>query len=238
MAQKGITVSDVFNKLAGNFNEAANEIKKAYDSASKSALGEVASIKAVISVAQDEKISRRERLAAVNELQSKYPAYFGNLSKEQILYGDLSKEIKNVAKALIDKAAAEKISEKAGDAAYKELQLNAKLVKAKQNLAIAERDYLAAAKDPGRAASVESLSLAIDKAKQSLANVRKEITKNNGQLDQYEKILNKIAKTDISGKANEEDVKAAAAAEKQRLADLKKQTKSEEKRTKELKNKN
>jgi hypothetical protein len=221
MAQKGITISDVFNKLSGNFNEAASEIKKAYETSTKSALGEVASIKAVIQVAQDEKVSRRERLAAVNELQSKYPAYFGNLSKEQILYGDLSKEIKDVAKALIDKAAAEKISEKAGDAVYKELQLNAKLIKAKQNLAIAERDFLEAAKDPGRAASVESLSLAVDKSKQSLLNVRKEIEKNNGQLDQYEKILNKITKTEIGGKANEEDAKAAAEAEKQRLAEIK-----------------
>jgi hypothetical protein len=221
MAQKGITISDVFNKLAGNFDEAASEIKKAYETSTKSALGEVASIKAVIKVAQDENVSRRERLAAVNELQSKYPAYFGNLSKEQILYGDLSKEIKDVAKALIDKAAAEKISEKAGDAVYKELQLNAKLIKAKQNLAIAERDFLEAAKDPGRAASVESLSLAVDKAKQSLLNVRKEIEKNNGQLDQYEKILNKITKTEIGGKANEEDAKAAAEAEKQRLAEIK-----------------
>jgi hypothetical protein len=82
MAQKGITISDVFNKLSGNFSQAGQDIKKAYEESTKSALGEVASIKAVIAVAQDEKASRRDRLAAVSELQSKYPAYFGNLSTE------------------------------------------------------------------------------------------------------------------------------------------------------------
>jgi ComEC/Rec2-related protein len=67
--------------------------------------------------------------------------YFGNLSTEQIMYGDLSKEIGGVAKALIAKGVAEKISEKAGDALYKQYQINARLIKAKEDLAIAEKNY-------------------------------------------------------------------------------------------------
>lgn len=207
LAQQGLTIGDVFNKLSGNFNQAAQDIKKAYEESSKAALGEVASIKAVISVAQDENISRRERLAAVSELQSKYPAYFGNLTKEQILYGDLSEQIRNVSKALINKAVAEKVSEKAGNAAYRELELNGRLIKAKETLANAERQYLSAAKDPGRGASVEGLSLGIDRAKKSLQGVREELIKNANQIKQYEKILNVTTRTEIKGKANETDVK-------------------------------
>jgi hypothetical protein len=221
MAQKGITISDVFNKLSGNFSQAAQDIKKAYEESSKSALGEVASIKAVIAVAHDENISRRERLAAVNELQSKYPAYFGNLSKEQIMYGDLKGVIDDVSTALINKAVAEKVAEKAGDAQYKLLQLNYKLIQAKKDLKTAEDEYLAAAKDPSAGASVERLALNIDNAKLKIVQTSKEWQKANKEVETYQRTLNAVTKTDIKGKANEADVKAAAEAEKQRLADLK-----------------
>jgi hypothetical protein len=208
LAQKGLTISDVFNKLSGNFNQAAQDIKKAYEESSKSALGEVASIKAVIAVARDETASRRDRLAAVNELQSKYPAYFGNLTQEQIKYGDLSKVIKSVSDALINKAVAEKVSEKAGDAAYKQLQLNAQLLKAKENLTKAEENYLKAARSTS-GATVEPALLAIDRAKAGLQGVRDRIIENQKQLSQLQSILNKTTATGISQKAAEADLKAA-----------------------------
>jgi hypothetical protein len=221
MAQKGITISDVFNKLSGNFSQAAQDIKKAYEESSKSALGEVASIKAVIAVAQDENASRRDRLAAVKELQSIYPAHFGNLSKERIMYGDLKGVIDDVSTALINKAVAEKVAEKAGDAQYKLLQLNYKLIQAKKDLKTAEDEYLAAAKDPSAGASVERLALNIDNAKLKIVQTSKEWQKANKEVETYQRTLNAVTKTDIKGKANEADVKAAAEAEKQRLADLK-----------------
>jgi uncharacterized protein YbjQ (UPF0145 family) len=132
MAQKGLTLSDVFNMISGNFDQAAQNIKKAYNESSEAALGEVSSLKALISVAQDDKVARRERLQAVKDIQKQYPGYFGNLTTEQIMYGDLTKQINDVSQALINKKVAEKISEKAGAAAFKELQLNAQLLKAKQ----------------------------------------------------------------------------------------------------------
>jgi hypothetical protein len=217
MAQKGLTISDVFQMLSGNFDQAARDIKKAYEESSKSALGEVASIKAVISVAQDETKSRRERLAAVNELQSKYPAYFGNLTQEQILYGDLSGKINDVSKALINKAVAEKISEKAGDAEFKRLQLNKQLIDAKRELTseIKTQQELGGVDAAGNSSDTSGKALA------KLKNVRAEIIKNNKALEQYQVLLNKYAATDAQENATEAEVKAAAEAEKKRLADLK-----------------
>lgn len=218
LAQKGLTLSDVFNYLSGNFSQAAQDIKKAYEESSKSALGEVASIKAVIAVAQDENASRRERLAAVNELQTKYPAYFGNLSKEEVMYGNLSEQIKNVSQALINKAVAEKVSEKAGDAQYKLLGLNYKMIQAKKDLEKAEQQYLAAAKDPSAGASVERLALNIDNAKLKIVQTRKEWQKANNEVQTYQRTLDTVTKTGIAGKANESDVKAQIAAEKKAAA--------------------
>lgn len=208
MAQKGLTISDVFNMLSGNFSQAAQDIKKAYEESSKSALGEVASIKAVIAVAKDETASRRDRLAAVNELQSKYPAYFGNLTEEQIKYGDLSKEIDSVSKALIAKALAEKISEKAGDAQFKILQLNAQLIKDKETLIKAEKTLQNAAKSGSSAQAMATYSNELNRAKNNLQETRKEWIAANKEAEKYQSTLDKVTKTNVSTKASEDQLKA------------------------------
>jgi hypothetical protein len=217
MAQKGLTISDVFQMLSGNFDQAAKDIKKAYEESSKSALGEVASIKAVISVAQDETKSRRERLQAVKDLQDKYPAYFGNLSTEQIMYGDLSGKIDDVSRALINKSVAEKIAEKAGDAEYKRLQLNKQLIDAKRDLATEQRilDQMGSTDAMGNEVASTSKAIA------NLKRIREERAKNAKDLERFNAILKKYAATETQENATEAEAKAAAEAEKKRLADLK-----------------
>jgi hypothetical protein len=207
MAQKGLTVSDVFQMLSGNFNQAARDIKNAYEEASKSALGEVASIKAVIAVAKDETTSRRNRLAAVNELQSKYPAYFGNLSNEQIMYGDLSKAIDDVSMALMNKSVAEKISSKAGDAQFKLLTLNAKILKDKENIRKAEENLQRAVTNGASAQALATYSNELNRYKNILQDTRKEWIAANKDVQTYQKTLNIVTKTDITSKATEKDVK-------------------------------
>jgi hypothetical protein len=223
MAQKGLTVSDVFQMLSGNFNQAAQDIKKAYEESSKSALGEVASIKAVIAVAQDDTKSRRERLQAVEDLQKQYPAYFGNLSTEQIMYGDLSKEIGGVAKALIAKGVAEKISDKAGDALYKQYQINARLIKAKEDLAIAEKNYNDERSSWDNSAQHFELLREYrnirDEARNTLQDVRKEWISSEKQVKQYENTLKNVTGTITKSNLGESEAKAAAAAAKKAAAE-------------------
>jgi hypothetical protein len=220
LAQKGLTLSDVFNMMSGNFDQAAQDIKKAYEESTKSALGEVASIKSVIAIAKDETTSRRERLAAVDELQSKYPAYFGNLSNEQIMYGDLSGEIDKVTQSLINKSVAEKLSDKAGDALLKQLQINYKMIEAKKDLAQAEKEY-EIIRNQGYTTGLDAAGKNLVKQGLIVKELRAEWLAVNSQINQYQKVINTFAKTDISEKATESEIKAAAEAAKARLAEQK-----------------
>jgi len=63
-------------------------------------------------------------------LQNKYPAYFGNLTKEQILTGNLTTVTKELSKAIIARAEASAIADKIGELASKKLDLQIKKEKA------------------------------------------------------------------------------------------------------------
>lgn len=123
LAQSGLSVGDVIDKITGNFDEFGATIKKISVDAAKNSGQEIAGLKALISVAQDDVNSRKDRLIAVDELQSKYPGYFGNLTKEQILTGDLTAVTRELSKAIIARAEASAIADKIGELAAKKLDL-------------------------------------------------------------------------------------------------------------------
>lgn len=77
---------------------------------------------------QDTSRSMEERNAAVNELQKKYPSYFGNMSKENILVGKSKAGYKELTKALIANAQARAIENKMVENNSKILDLNAKRI--------------------------------------------------------------------------------------------------------------
>jgi len=134
MAQSGLSVNDVVNKLTGNFDEFGAALNKISVDAAKSSGQEIAGLQALVSVAQDDTNARKDRLLAIDELQSKYPAYFGNLSKEQILTGDLTSVTKELSKAIIARAEATAIADKIGELASKKLDLQIKKEKEILNL--------------------------------------------------------------------------------------------------------
>lgn len=53
---------------------------------------------------QDNKRSMKERIAAIDELRSKYPSYFGNMSNEEILVGNAAKSYEQLRKDLVASA--------------------------------------------------------------------------------------------------------------------------------------
>jgi hypothetical protein len=134
LAQSGLTVGDVINKITGNFDAFGAELNKISVDAAKSSGQEIAGLNALVSVAQDEVNSRKDRLIAVEELQSKYPGYFANLTKEQILTGDLTAVTIELSKAIIARAEASAISDKIGELAAKKLDLEIKKEKELINL--------------------------------------------------------------------------------------------------------
>jgi len=61
--------------------------KQAYEQQVQYASSEISRSKILLETAKNVSLSYKERVKAVNELQSRYPDYLGNLSKEEILAG-------------------------------------------------------------------------------------------------------------------------------------------------------
>lgn len=112
MSQKGLTIGDVFNKITGSFNEARASAQALNIEAVKGSADQIASMNAYVSVAKNVNISMSDRLLAVQKLQSEYPAYFGNLTKEQILNGNVAGAVRGVTQALIAKAKAAALTDR------------------------------------------------------------------------------------------------------------------------------
>jgi hypothetical protein len=105
----------------------------------------------LVASAQNVNLSMNDRKIAVDELQKTYPGYFGNLSKEQILNGDVKTAVEGVTQALIAKAKAQaytselvKLSQEEFKLEEKKLQLLAEKAKLEQSSASKNAAALAA----------------------------------------------------------------------------------------------
>ena len=131
MSQQGLSVGDVVDKLTGNFDEFSEAIKKSSEEGVKASSGEIFGLKALVSAAQNKTLADKERLIAVEELQSQYPGYFSNLSKEEIMTSNLTKVVDELTNALVNKAIAEKLAGASADIQLKVFAANAQLIKQK-----------------------------------------------------------------------------------------------------------
>ena len=94
-------------------------LKKAnddYAESAKNAAGnageEISKIKALTVVASNQEVTMSKRLSAVKQLQDEYPAYFGNLSKESILNGEVTESVNKVSLAILERAKATAVASK------------------------------------------------------------------------------------------------------------------------------
>lgn len=131
LSQSGLSVGDVIDKITGKFDAFGESIKDASIKASESVGAEIVTLKTLVSIAQDETKSRKDRLNAADKLQELYPKILGNLSDETILTKNLSKEVGILANALISRATASEISQVAGKLQVEIYKENAALVKQK-----------------------------------------------------------------------------------------------------------
>jgi len=121
----GLTMWDEYNRKVAASTKKIKEEQDAYAESLKNATAngysEVASIKALLDVAADQKVSMSDRLIAVDKLQKEYPGYFGNLNKEAILNGQVAQATFNVATAILAKARAKAVEEKIGKLSAQQL---------------------------------------------------------------------------------------------------------------------
>ena len=71
------------------------------------AQAEVVNLQILYNATQNTALAYKDRLNAVKELQKQYPAYFGNMSQEKILAGELSKTYEMLVRNIMAKAQAE-----------------------------------------------------------------------------------------------------------------------------------
>jgi hypothetical protein len=180
LAQSGLTVGDVIDKITGNFDEFGAALKKANEEAVKNSAGEIAGMNALVASAQNVNLSMKDRKIAVDELQKTYPGYFGNLSKEQILNGDVKTAVEGVTQALIARAKAQALTEeivKLAQEQYKLEEDRANLVKKQIGLqkGLAEAQKFATS---GAGQAAGGLSVALELVNSELIKNQKELEAN------------------------------------------------------------
>ena len=193
LAQSGLTVGDVIDKITGNFDEFGAALKKANEEAVKNSAGEIAGMNALVASAQNVNLSMKDRKIAVDELQKTYPGYFGNLSKEQILNGDVKTAVEGVTQALIARAKAQALTEeivKLAQEQYKLEEDRANLVKKQIGLqkGLAEAQKFATS---GAGQAAGGLSVALELVNSELIKNQKELEANANKQAKFTEEINK-----------------------------------------------
>ena len=115
LTQKGFFDSE---KGAKSLTDRLKEYEETLGSVARATLkgvqdseGQLQKFKALTAQAQNLNVSDKDRLAAVNELQKQYPEYLGNLTKEQILTGQVGDSYDILTKQIIANAKAKAFSD-------------------------------------------------------------------------------------------------------------------------------
>ncbi|MFM2204470.1 MAG: Flavobacterium phage 11b [Bacteroidota bacterium] len=208
MAQSGLSVGDVIDKLTGSFDSYKQTIDKIATDSAKNSASEISTMKALVSVAQDDTKSRKDRLLAVQELQSTYPAYFGNLSKEYILNGNLTGATNELTRAIIARAEATALADEIGKLASQKLDLQIQKEKAILKLKEAQANVKGAVTVTGGTMGATGLSNEgqLASATSRVKDLNVQILEVQTQQDKLAGMLNE--KTAESIKLKEKEVKA------------------------------
>lgn len=93
-------------QLADEFRQFKKEIRDLGQTTGENAQKEIAALDKLYNVAKDETKSKKERTAAIKELQSQYPTYFNSLSSEAINVKQLTTDYDNLRNAILETARA------------------------------------------------------------------------------------------------------------------------------------
>lgn len=196
---KGLDI--VSGKLHG-LAEARKQINDTEIQAKKNAVEETLNLKILLGIAKDTTLSYEERSIAVKQLQETYPAYLGNLTKEQILAGDTAKAENQLTLAILSRAkataAVEKITENQGkiiDLEETKLQLSKDLTNAKNRQA----DATARANKVDLQRGESGAYMAVD-AISKREEIEKRIAKVQKEINDYTDLNNRLTNYALENK--------------------------------------
>ncbi len=204
LSQSGLTVGDVIDKITGNFDAFGEAVKKSREEGLKSAGKEIQSLNELVAVAQNDNIAKKDRLIAVDKLQNQFSAYYGNLSKEKIMYGDLTKETNAATNALLARAVAEKLGDKAADKFIERLNAQQKFNDSKKELVAFDleiaKKQAQVEKDKGKflgiTADIVRKELATrDNLVDRIEDERQNLIRLIKEYDKYGNLINKLNQT-------------------------------------------
>ena len=105
----------------------------------KDAQDEATKLTVLYNATQDVNVKMEDRLKAVEEIQNKYPSYFGDLSKEAILAGEAADKYKELKDDIIACAMARAYEKKISDIAEQNVDLEDQIEKQKELAAQTKR---------------------------------------------------------------------------------------------------
>lgn len=149
---------------------------------------------------QDTTRSMKERNAAVDELQKKYPKYFGNMSNEEVLAGKAKESYENLNAAIIANAQARAVQAKLEEVAARRLEYEIKAneaktemerleVSTKKGTATESRTFYTAA-GPQTVTGLSEDSANYRKAAKNLEEYNEELAKFDKQMEELAKHIN------------------------------------------------
>ena len=213
-----------------NATNALNDAQKQYNETLKSSMGsageEIAKMNALVSIAKNQEISMQKRLKAVKTLQDEYPSYFGNLDKEKILNGDVSKATDGVKTAIIERAKATAVASKINKLAAEKFAKDEELYQlALQKTARVQAAVNFVRQFPSSAKHLKGLIDASVSGIRDQENAIKSFVNSiDRELNRLQKIYTTAETTAIDlGDTGDDKKNKGAAAAKKKLEDAKKQ---------------
>lgn len=169
---------------------------------SKAALDESNKLRILYNATQDTNKSLNERNKAVDELQKKYPSYFGQLSNEEVLAGKASDAYDRLTQSIISSARARAAMNMMVEEQSKVLDNEQKINDAYARLAEAENDYRTkkAIYDKGLEEGFGSASAKIDArydvtmAGVAVKKIEKEISEYRKSIYESQKLVKELEK--------------------------------------------
>lgn len=119
--------------------EAMQGVNDAMSDGLKNAQDEIVNLRLLYNASQDTTRGYDERKAAVDKLQEQYPAYFANMSDEEILAGKAASAYDKLTNAIIASAKARAAQDKMVENAKKMLDIEDQLAEASQKLIKAQQ---------------------------------------------------------------------------------------------------
>src|SRR5690606_14750 len=126
--------TDDLNKTTKEYVDTLEAVRGAMLKGAQNSQQELVSLKALYGITQNTTLSLRERNRAVDELQQRYPAYFGNLKNEQVLNGNAKASYDTLTTSILASGRARAALAKITENASKDLENESKNIDLVNNL--------------------------------------------------------------------------------------------------------